>query len=214
MPFQDYDLILTLFTAEEGVIKLIIKRALFPKKNGSSIPVPLTLVECIYAKGRGELYKCHEISLLHAHLRIRDNLSTLEAACDMIQSILMCQPLHSPAPELYFLFKTYLEKLPLGADARAFITSFNLKILRHEGLMEIAPNCSICSCALTVHYLSLGEIFCQTHRPIQYQILSEEDMAYLLQLAHCTAFSQLVPIKLTDEFYEKMRLFFKERIAT
>jgi DNA repair protein RecO (recombination protein O) len=212
-PFQDYDIILTLFTAEEGIIKLIVKKALFPKKTGNTIPVPLTLIECVYAKGRGELYKCQEFSLIHAHLRLRDNLAMLESACDMSQAILSCQPMHSPAPDLYLLLKSYLEKLPSCIDVKAASTSFHLKILRHEGLMDILPSCSVCSCSPLTHHLALGENFCEKHRPLHYQTFSGEEMACFLQLAHCRTFSQLAPISLTQEFYDKTRRFFKELVV-
>jgi len=212
LPFQDYDLILTLFTAEEGVIKLIVKRALSSSKSKATLTAPLTHVECLYTRGRSDLFKCQELSLINAHLRIREKLSTLEAACELIQAVLTSQPTHAPAPELYLLFKSYLEKLPSGVDPRAFTSSFYLKTLRHEGLMEVEPSCSVCASALTVHSLALGENFCPLHRPSQYLTFSEEEMAFFLQLAHCRSFSQLTTVSLPEALYEKVRHFFRERL--
>ena len=89
--FQDYDRILTVFTRNEGIIKLIVKGANRVKQRGGVVTAPLTHLEILYAKSRGELLKCSSLTLINANLDLRKNLSTLEAACEMTQAILSSQ---------------------------------------------------------------------------------------------------------------------------
>lgn len=208
-PFQDYDLILSVFSLNEGLIKLIVKKALC-SKNRTTIS-PLTQIECVYSKGKSELYKCKEISLLNPFLRIRDNLNTLESASEMIRVVLNTQQIHSPAPHLYALLRGYLEKIPFADDSKVFSTSFYLKTLRHEGLLELEPRCSVCSSHLNTYSLANGQNYCSSHRPPHHLSFNEDEMALLLDLAFCQNFSKITNISISFEFYEKIKSFFKER---
>lgn len=136
LPFKDYDGILSLFTQDEGLIKLVVKGAFNSKNGKGSLTTPLSLVETIYTKGRSELYSCREIAMLNPHHNLRQNLATLEAACEMVHVIEATQLPGKVVPELYQLFLTYLKRLPEACDPACISTSFYLKTLNHEGLLS------------------------------------------------------------------------------
>src|SRR5262249_2066634 len=100
LPFNDYDQILTVFTEQEGMIKLIVKGAYSRKRGHGAATSPLIKAEFIYSKGRGELDNCSEISPLNAHLKLRSSWNVLQAAGSMVQAVLHTQQLHKPAPLL------------------------------------------------------------------------------------------------------------------
>lgn len=212
--FQDYDQILTVFAQHEGMIKLIVKGANRPKRRGGSVTSPLTKLEIIYARGKGELLKCRTLSLLNAHLFLRENLSWLEAACEMAQGILLSQFPNQPAPALYALFQAYLEKIPTMSDPQLLTASFYIKLLRHDGLLGITPQtsaCSTCGEPLTQHYLSAGECFCRKHAPLNSLAFDQEEISFLILLGYCQTYQQLGDVPLSPEFFQKIKLFFKEQ---
>ncbi len=133
--FQDYDQILTVFTREEGLIKLIVKRARHAKSGRGGFTAPFTQAEFIYKEGRGEIFTCSEVSVIHQHLGLRRSLSVLEAACDIIKALLLVQPIQAAAPQLYDLLILYLTHIPRLRDPYALAASFRLKLLKHEGLL-------------------------------------------------------------------------------
>lgn len=159
--FQDYDQIISLFTENEGIIKLVVKGARHSKRHQGANIAPLAHAEVVYAKGRSELYQCREITILHPHLNLRNNLPVLTAACDMLQALLSSQQVHEPAPALYALLNYYLDKISAINDPHIFSASFRLKILRHEGLLD--ENC---------HEFILNLAYCRTLADIAHQTLT------------------------------------------
>lgn len=135
-PFREYDRILSLFTPQEGLIKFVVKGAFTAKMGKGSHTTPLNLVEAIYTQGKNELHACREMTLIEPHHSLRQNLPTLEAACDMLKTIESTQYPGKAVPELYALFRAYLKRLPEAVDPAAISTSFRLKTLRHEGLLS------------------------------------------------------------------------------
>ena len=136
MDFQDYDQILTVYSLEEGLIKLIQKQARRQNhKKGSA--TALTHAEFVYAKGSSELFRCQEISLLNAYLSLRASLHVMRASCEIVDAVKQSQMLHQPSPILYQLLLLYLEKLPSMKNPYALSASFLLKVLRHEGICDL-----------------------------------------------------------------------------
>ncbi len=140
LPFQEYDRILTVFTPGNGLIKLFVKGAFSQKKGQGSSTAPLTQIEATCTKGRSELYNCRELDVLNSHLKLRQNLATLDAACDMLQTVLATQMPGKASPDLYQLFLAYLTRLPEASNPLAISTSFRLKTLRHEGLLALSTH--------------------------------------------------------------------------
>lgn len=209
--FQDYDQILTLFTHDEGIVKLIVKGANRPKQRGGAITTPLTRLEIEYSKGRNEIQKCQSLSLLNPHLNLRNHLPALEASCEIIKSIQRTQQPSVPAKNLYVLLNRYLEKIPDFNDPFILSASFMLKILRHDGLFTIAPQetrCSVCTTPLNSHFLFAGEAFCSQHAPNGSLCFSSEEIDLMILLAYCRHFDPLTHIPMTPDLYQKIKEFF------
>jgi DNA repair protein RecO len=135
--FKDYDRIITLFTPEAGLIKLVVKGAFSAKQGKGNSTAPLTHVETIYTEGRGELCSCREINVLNHFLGLRQQLLTLQAACNILQAIAATQQPGKSSPGLYQLLIAYLYQLQTATDPRAITASFQLKTLRHEGILNL-----------------------------------------------------------------------------
>lgn len=185
LPFREYDQILTVFTEQEGTIKFIVKGAYRSQLGKGNSTAPLTQAEFVYSKGKSELYKCVDTSVICQHLHLRENLHLLQSACDMLQAVTESQLLHQPAPLLYRLLLIYLIKLPQVQDPFAVSSSFRLKILRLEGVFNEND---------------------------KFSELSEEENLFLILLAFCQNFQDLIPLILPPALPVKIKNLFKERL--
>lgn len=207
-PFQDYDRILTLFSPEQGLIKLILKGS---SKPSSLPPSLLTRAEFVYTKGKSDLYKCNEVHAIDQHLAIRNSLESLTAACEMAQAILSTQFPEKASPHLYELYLRYLKHIP-ALDPGVLTTSFWLKVLRHEGLFKVQEACSQCRETLQTWLIAEGESFCKTHAPAHAIAFEPEEILAVMQLAHCLSFAQLKEIVLSASLKKKIHTLFSSSI--
>lgn len=205
--FQDYDQILTVFSEDLGLIKIIFKNS---KKHPAYLTTPLTQAEFIYVKGKSDLLKCLEISPINTHAALRGSLEVLEASGDILRALLKTQPLQVPTPDLYKLTSCYLKNLPLIANPYLLADSFKLKILRHDGLLSLKPMCTKCECSLQELFMSQGESYCSFHTPHNALEFNTEETTALLILAYSQSFSQLELIHLTPNLREKIKILFLE----
>jgi DNA repair protein RecO (recombination protein O) len=119
---------------------------------------------------------------------------------------------HAPAPHLYQLLVSYLQNLPHCQFPHAAVASFQLKVLRHEGLISLLPICSICRTDLHHQFLAQGESFCSLHAPAFALELCPEETLLLQNLAFCKTFSQIAKISLSDAFKRKIKTLFWDRL--
>lgn len=212
LPFRDYDCILTLFTPEEGLIKLFI-RAAYSSKNGKGASItPLTAVDAVYSKGRGDFFTSHELSVANHHLDLRKDLATLNAACDMLQAISSTQQPGKAAPELYQLLTAYLQRLPSAPSPAAIACSFRLKLLRYEGILGLISHCCTCSCTLSETWLHESDAFCRQHAPQGASMLTGEERDTIEQLAFSRDFHHLAAITIPPTLNSKVATLFQTHL--
>lgn len=210
LDFQDYDQILKVFTPENGIVKFIFKRAKSQKTRQGAILAPLSRAEFHYVRGKGEFHKCREVCMLNPHLSLRQELTWLQTGCEMLQIILQSQMEDKPAPALYKLLISYLEKIPLMTDPHVLISSLRLKVLRHDGLYRIGGVCERCEQPLKAFHAIGGETFCEEHAPLHAIAFGESETDLLEHLAFCQTFSQLKDISLTPHLNTKVKHFFHD----
>ena len=131
--FKDNQKILTLFSDVSGVTSMILKG--ITSKNSCTIAFsqPFCEAEFLFSKGRSELLRFHEGSLIDLHMPLRTGLPFLKTASSMINAILRSQLPGKPSPELYSLLSSFLKKVPLLSSQDTLLGCFYLKILKHEG---------------------------------------------------------------------------------
>ena len=208
IPFRDYDQILTLFTHEQGIIKLIYKGSRSKKRGVQGLCIPLTVVDVIYREKRGELFGCQEMTWIDSYQSLRISLPCLEAACDCLQALYFSQLVGKPAPLLYELLRFYLNRMESIQDPWTLALSFRLKLLAYDGLARFPFICSTCFQPLyDGAYLHLTDWGCSEH--LNHGIYwTAEDIQQTYCLALSQSYQQLVEEKVTPEFKEKLINFF------
>lgn len=133
-PFKEREQILTIFTKEQGILSLILKK--FSKKNQFlALATPFTEGEFFYHKGNSTLYRFQDGTVFNEHLFLRNEWKYLELAGEMIRLLIQSQLPEKPAPVLYQIFSAYLKQIPHFPHQTTLLGSFILKLLQHEGIL-------------------------------------------------------------------------------
>lgn len=213
LTYQDFDRIITVFTPEEGLIKFIYKGAISSKKGGLAATTPLTVIELIYTKGKSELLSCKEISILESHLALRQNLPTLQTACELIHIVTLTQLPGKQSPDLYNLLMIFLNKLPTVHDPATICASFRLKTLRHEGLWRDYSLCDHCQEELGDSYIQNNEVFCQRHSPPNSLHFTPSERDILQLLGFSRDLPLLASLPMPESLSMKIRQLFESSLA-
>jgi DNA repair protein RecO (recombination protein O) len=182
LPFKENDIIFSIFSPE-GIIKLYAKGGASQKRGLKPLLTPLTCAEFVYKEGRSELLQCLEGSPIQHYLHLRSNLRSLEAACHMLTTIQKSQLPGKPAPHLYHLLVYSLEKIPDVEDPWTLAISFQMKVMRHDGLWSFEES--------------------------GFPGLSAEENKLVSTLATTRSFEELRTFQTTSELKNKTQSFFE-----
>lgn len=208
-PYGDFKQILTLFTPENGVIKVIEKGGRKAKRFE-----PLTKVELVYSEGRGEISHCNEMHVIDAYSHLRSDLLYLEVACDMIQAVLSSQYAEKTAFDLYTLFCIYLKNIARMPYPWVLAASFRLKLLKHDGLIAFPFSCSACEKILDAGAYMQGELgWCGEHKSAYSLFFEEKELKHLYLLANCESLAEVSVENISSYFMEKITFFFRSCIS-
>lgn len=204
-PFRDYDQILSLFTSDFGVIKLISFGSRRQRSKWRGFCTPLNSLEVVCREKRGELYRCHDITLIDAFEDLKKNYLHLEAACDLLNAVYASQMAEKPSPALYQLMSAYFKKIALVPNPWVLAASFRLKLLRHDGWIEGPFVCVTCGEVLWHEASYFGEEFyCYQHSPPVAASFSAEELLLVYHLMSCRRLNDLVAVDWPDHFQTKV----------
>lgn len=145
IPFKESDRILSVFTPNRGIISLFVKRLSKSRPSMVNLTSPLCRGEFVFRKGRSDLYRFIDGTIVDLHLSLRRSYKHLQCAGKMLNAILTSQMPGKSAPALYALLVTYLKHLSDFPDPEVLWASFQLKLLKHEGLLALDETCLSCS---------------------------------------------------------------------
>jgi DNA repair protein RecO (recombination protein O) len=143
VPFQDYDQILTVFTNEIGCVKVIVKDGHRIFSERPAVLGPLMRAAFLLQERRGEIYRCHQFSPIDTYPQVRQELTLLQTACELLQLIRFSQYPGAPSENLYQFLIRCLEQLPHLPPSAQLTTFFRIKIWKHEGIFnpELFSDC-------------------------------------------------------------------------
>jgi DNA repair protein RecO len=150
---KDQERIITIFTHDHGLMSLIVKRI----QGRMMLTTPLCRAEFIYTKGRSDLYRLQDGSVIDSFLELRNHLHHLQAAGELAQAILHSQLPGKSSPKLYALLCAYLKNISLFPDPLPLTLSFRLKLLSHDGLLhwdDLSAEMRTLGQARSFHHLS------------------------------------------------------------
>ncbi len=210
MRSQDYKerhRIITLFTPE-GLMGLIVRG--ISRKNARLLLLTTPFCHGQYhlIRGQTELLSFRDGTVLNDHLPLRQSLKAIQTAGSFASAILASQMPGKSAPALFALYKSYLGQVPHFSDPEVLLASFYLKLLKHEGSLDMSPCCSICN-HLSALYLYQGESLCSEHAEGGAIGFTSLEWQLLLTLCNTLQFSSLRDLILAPEFYKKIQGLFR-----
>lgn len=137
LDYKDHERILTLFSKSEGLVSLIVKGVTPTNFQKLTLTTPFVQAQFFFVRGKSELLRYRDSTLLDEHAELRSSLAHLQAAGAMAKALLKTQLPGKPSSALYALFSSYLKQLS-KVDPHTIATSFLLKMLQHEGLFHLA----------------------------------------------------------------------------
>lgn len=203
-PFKDYDRILTLF-APGGLLKFFVKVRKRDYLHCAALTSPWTRVELHYMPGRKDLHRMSEGTILAQNLRLRESFDTLAAADTMVQAVLRSQWQGKPAPKLYTLFRLFLEHLPQSTTPQGCVTAFLIKILAHEGTLQLSSPQST--------YRYGGEQYLPSNAPPGHLCFSADEEHLLSELALSRSLSHIASLVLPTGFQAKISTLFHQAFS-
>ncbi len=195
IPHKESDRILTLFTPDRGVMSLYVRGLSRTRPALVNLTTPLCRAEFVFRKGRSDLYRFIDGTILDMHLSLRKSYSLLEIGGKMALTILNSQLPGKSAEGLYILLTSFLKVLPKASHPETLWATFQLKFLKAEGLLAVAPTCLNCQKAPATRIVD-GESRCVGCSDGMSFPFSQEEWEQLLLLFHVRQFQPLLYLEL------------------
>ncbi|MCH9614924.1 MAG: DNA repair protein RecO [Chlamydiia bacterium] len=136
IPYGEKGQIVQMLSLDRGRISALLPGRLAQKVHTE----PFSCSEFEMKSGRGAMYRCKDVTLLDAHLGLRESYEVMEAGGKMLKILLKTQYPDRPCEILYGSLKQFLKALPQSKNPKNYSLSFALKVLRHEGILEEEPS--------------------------------------------------------------------------
>lgn len=192
-PYRDRERIVKFFSKEEGFLSMIVKGISPKKPDLLALSSPLILVHLVYRKKKGDLHLLTDVKIETSFIEIRKDLTTLNAACEMAKAVRSSQLPQKASPQLYALFKAYLEKISSFENPQILASSFLLKLLMHDGHLHLQPTCQRCNGK--AFFLEKGESLCHKHKDPFSVSFTDREWEDLFLLTYSKKFSELQKIQ-------------------
>lgn len=205
--FQERSRILTLFTPQ-GLLSLIIKGISRKKPESLALSSLFCCAEWHFMRGRGEIAKMVDGSVLHDFYSLKGSYSNVQAMGQLAQAVLASQAPEKSSPLLYSQFKSYLARACTSANPETLSASFYLKTLKYEGLLALQRKCHHCH-QDNASALHEGESYCTASAPPYAVHFRKEEWEQLLGLAEARSFSELESFSLPEGLSLTVENYFK-----
>ncbi len=169
--FGDYDLIVTLFTLEQGKVSAIAKSAKKSVKRFPGVLEPFSRIEAVLAKGRGRgLAVLQEAALEEPFFKIRESIVKTTYASYWVELVYLWMVEGEPLAPLFRLINHVLAELNRGeTPVEELSIRFQMRFLSLAGFRPNFDHCFVCKTCLdqirhaaVVSDLSKGGIACPT----------------------------------------------------
>jgi hypothetical protein len=123
----------------------------------------------------------------------------------MATAILKSQWQGKGAPRLFQLFSLFLDYLPKSSQPSTLATIFLLKILKHEGILQVCfPS--------QRGYRFAGEVYEEKEAPLGALCFSQHEEELLARMALARSLVEIADKKLSDELEKKINSLFSQSL--
>jgi DNA repair protein RecO (recombination protein O) len=188
-PMHESDLLVTLFTRNEGKVKGVAKAAKKSRRRFGGALEPLTIVRAYYEqKERQELVRFDSFEIIESPLTHRIDYSYAVALSYVAEVLDQLLPDHEANDDVFRLAAAVLQQLRAGGIWMP-LTYFNLWITRLMGLLPELSACIVCGAQLNgsgrvfFHALADG-LMCALHKRLASSEMSNESRLLAAEMFH------------------------------
>lgn len=142
--YGESDMILTLFTAEYGLLKGFAKAARKSRKRFGAVLDPFTQAIFQWKRGRGAFLLLQDAELLNSRFGLRGDLQRLALASYGVELVSLLLEEGEPSQLIYELLCSFLDSLDQGGDDLSARLLFELRLVYLLGYMPHLLHCSDC----------------------------------------------------------------------
>jgi len=180
-PFHEADVIVSLFTREQGKVKGIARSAMKSRKRFGGALEPMTHVRANYAeKPKQDLVRLDSFEILRSPLSQPMDHARLAGLQFIAEVLDEAMPEHGPEDAIFRLTLAVLEQVQVGRVWLP-VTYFSLWIMRLMGWMPELGACAVCGEALAgrpAYYDAASDgVTCVQHRHAAASAISAESLA-------------------------------------
>jgi DNA repair protein RecO (recombination protein O) len=144
--YGESDRVLTLLTEHRGRIAAIARGARRSQKRFGGALEPFALLEVALARGRGELWRLTEATLVEAHPGLSRDLARIGAAAFVLELVRELAPEDQPEPGLFRSIEEVLGLLASAEGTAVAALAFGaaLRVLALAGIAVSVTACTAC----------------------------------------------------------------------
>lgn len=143
-PFRETSLIVTLFTREQGKIKILCKGVRKGKTLLAAVFEPLSHVHVVYyEKLRSDIHLMKEASLIHSFAALKARLEAYGYASYFSELLDTLFESHGKSPEVFDIFLSAMTLLE-SEEPKKVARIFEAKLFQSLGWFPLLDRCSIC----------------------------------------------------------------------
>ena len=146
--YSETSKIATFYTRDHGKIRAIAKGARRKKSEFLGLLEPLSLLEIVFIERRSGLHILKEAHLLDSKLELRQELSRIAHALNLLSLIDQTQPDEDADPDVFELLVSGLSALSHISNAENVTFAFQVHLLRHFGKLPRLDTCAHCGAPL------------------------------------------------------------------
>ena len=203
--YKEKDMLVTLFTLEEGIILVTFKGVKNSNAKLKSAKELFSFGDFIYTKGKTNTVTSAEI--INSFYDITKNIKNFYTACNIIKIIKTILPEGETSPSLFVdTLKSFNLLSENEVDCKLVINKFLIRVFEGFGYKFNLNKCSICGRDfVTKRFMNLkyGDITCYSCKIGQVQEISPS--AYqALRLLSLTDYSSLHTLKLSQNILQEV----------
>lgn len=200
LPYLGVQRILKVLTPQEGLVTLMSK-----KKSLLSFTNPFLIAEWVYKTGKKEIHALQDATLINDLQELRTSYEKISIAGTLAQDLLKSQCPEKPGSGPYTLTLAYLKKLT-SSNAESLLASFRLKLLLHDGHLNLEDHCH--QCFKPIFSIGSGGNYCREHSDPYAIAFSMQEWRLLQQLASSRQFQVIETLKVEKTTQDKIRQLF------
>lgn len=163
--YSETSTIATFYTRDYGKVRVLAKGARRKKSEFLGLLEPLSLLEIVFIERRSGLHILKEAHLLDSNLELRQELSKIVHALNLLSLVDQTQPDEDADPDVFELLVSGVSALSHVSNPQNVAFAFQIQLLRHFGKFPCLDTCARCGSSLGIAALfraSSGVLLCRS----------------------------------------------------